>query len=213
MSSPNASLYFRRLSLRVSKDVYYPAEDTFLLAENLHVNHGDLVLDIGTGCGILAILAAEKARKVVAIDVNPQALRCTQMNAKRNGVACKIETRLGNLFEPVMYEEKFNLILFNAPYLPSTEEEPNTWLDRAWEGGQFGRSIIDRFLSEVPNHITKKGKILLVQSTLSDIQGTLQKLEEQGLSARILAKEKVAFETIVVIAAEHPFAETDEIHL
>ncbi len=203
MSSPSKSVYFRSYLFHVSKDVYYPAEDTFLLAENVHVNQGDLVLDMGTGCGILAILAADKAQKVVAIDVNPQALRCTQMNAERNGVAERVETRLGNLFEPVIVEERFNLVLFNAPYLPSTEEESNAWLDRAWSGGPSGRRIIDRFLSEAPKHITKKGKVLLVQSTLSDIQETLRKLEEQGLSARILAKKKVAFEKIVVIAGEY----------
>jgi release factor glutamine methyltransferase len=45
----------------VFEDVYEPAEDTFLLAENLSVNKDDTILDVGTGCGIIGVLAAKKA--------------------------------------------------------------------------------------------------------------------------------------------------------
>ena len=67
-------------------EVYEPAEDTFLFAENLYVSEGERVLDLGTGCGMLGILAARKANEVVAVDLNPYAVRCAKENSALNGV-------------------------------------------------------------------------------------------------------------------------------
>jgi len=74
-------LFFKGCVFYVDENVYEPAEDTFLLAENLKVEPEDFVLDMGTGCGILAVLAAKKARKVVAVDINPYAIECAKKNA------------------------------------------------------------------------------------------------------------------------------------
>jgi len=193
--------FFNDYVFYVLENVYEPAEDTFLLAENLLVNKNDFVLDIGTGCGILGILAAEKARSVIAIDINPYAVRCAKMNAKLNNIERKINVLRGDLFQPIREGEKFDVIFFNAPYLPSGSEEEKTWIEKAWAGGHGGRDLIDRFLLGAPNYLKVNGKILLVQSTLSDVDKTLQTLEKAGLQAKVIAKEKVAFETIVVIEA------------
>lgn len=194
-------IYFNEYMFHVSKDVYEPAEDTFLLAENLVVDKNDVVLDVGTGCGILGILAAKKARKVVAVDVNPHAVRCAKMNAKLNGVTEKMETLQSDLLKAIKKNEKFDLIIFNAPYLPSETMEETNWIERAWIGGPTGRQLIDQFILQAPNYLKKSGRILLVQSTLSDVEKTVQKLGERRFCVRVLAKEKVAFETIVVIEA------------
>jgi release factor glutamine methyltransferase len=202
MNSPRKKIFFDNYVFYVLNDVYEPGEDSFLLAENLVVNQNDVVLDVGTGCGILGILAAKKAKKVVATDVNPHAVSCARMNAKLNEVAGKMDIRLGNLFEPVEGNEKYNVIVFNAPYLPSERSEQKTWIERAWAGGPSGRELVDQFISQAPRYLMEKGKIILVQSTLSNIDETIQKLEKEGLRAVIVAKKKVAFETIVVIQAE-----------
>lgn len=112
-------LLFKGYVFFVDEKVYWPAEDTFLLAENMKVKENDVVLDMGTGCGILAVLAAENAKKVVAVDINPYAIKCAEKNAEINGFEEKIEFRLGDLFRPIRSNEKFDLIVFNAPYLPS----------------------------------------------------------------------------------------------
>jgi release factor glutamine methyltransferase len=203
MNSRKKKIFFDNYAFYVLKNVYEPAEDTFLLAKNLVVDQNDVVLDMGTGCGILGILAAKKAKKVVAIDVSPHAVSCTQMNAKLNEVTGKMDIRLGNLFEPVEGNEKFNVIVFNAPYLPSERSEQKTWIERAWAGGPSGMELVDQFISEAPRYLMEKGKIVLVQSTLSNVDETIRKLGKEGLSAVIVAKKKVAFETIVVIQAEH----------
>jgi len=207
MKSLRKQVFYDNLTFQVYKDVYEPAEDTFLIADNLAqiVKEGDAVLDIGTGCGILAIIAAKKAKKVIATDVNPQAVECARLNTKTNGFSRKIELRLGDLFQPVRKTENLDVIVFNAPYLPSSLSEQETWIGRSWAGGPTGRQLIDRFIKEVPRFLKRNGKILLVQSSLANIDETLEKFLEVGLEAHVIAERKVAFETIVVIQASHLF--------
>jgi release factor glutamine methyltransferase len=205
MKSLEKRVFYADLSLDVYEEVYEPAEDTFLIADVLNqtVAEGETVLDVGTGCGILAVIASKKAKKVVATDVNPHAVECAKQNAEASRVLSKMQVRLGDLFEPISETEKFSMIVFNAPYLPSTQSEHRSWRGRAWAGGSTGRRIIDRFMRDAPSHLTTKGRILLVQSTLSDVKETLRKFREMGLDAKVVAEKKAAFETIVVIQASH----------
>ncbi|MEM1660934.1 MAG: class I SAM-dependent methyltransferase [Candidatus Bathyarchaeia archaeon] len=188
------------LRFYVFDGVYEPAEDTFLLADNLDVCEGEIVLDMGTGCGILSVLSALKASFVVAVDINPQAVKCAKENAKRNGVRNKIDFICGNLFDPLRTGLRFTLILFNPPYLPS-EEEPKTWIEYAWAGGADGRRVIDRFLMDLPRYLDCGGRLLMVQSSLSDIEKTIKLLEERDFKVEITCRRGLFFETITLIKA------------
>lgn len=203
MFSRDKKVFFANYVFHVSENVYEPAEDSFLFAENLVVKKGETVLDVGTGCGILGIIAAEKAMGVVAVDINPHAVRCAKENAKLNGVVDKMFFVCGGLFAPIKTEEKFDLILFNSPYLPSEPSENKSWLERAWAGGVAGRQVIDRFICEAPKYLKKDGRILLMQSTLSGVDETLRRFEESGLRTSIVVKRALPFfETIVLVKAE-----------
>ena len=198
---PMKKVFFNDYVFYILENVYEPAEDTFLLADNLRVNENDFVLDMGTGCGILGILAAKKARWVIAVDINPYAVCCAKMNAKFNGVERKMNILQGDFFQPIKKDGKFDLILFNAPYLPSEKEEQKTWIEKAWAGGLCGRELIDGFLFEAPKRLRVDGRVFLLQSTLSEVDKTMRTFEGAGLQAKVIAEKKVAFETIVVIEA------------
>jgi len=204
MKSLRKRVFYNDLLFQVFEDVYEPAEDTFLIADSLNqtVKEGDTLLDLGTGCGILAIVAAKKAKKVIATDVNPHAVESARLNAKINGVSQMMEVRLGDLFQPVRKTERFDVVVFNAPYLPSSQREQRTWIGRSWAGGPTGRQLIDRFITEAPHYLKRNGEILLVQSNLANIDETLKKFRETGLEAQVIAEKKVSFETIVVIQAK-----------
>ena len=181
--------------------VYEPAEDTFLLAENLDIKRRDEVLEIGTGTGLITIIAAQNSRRVVATDINEHAIKCALKNTITNRTY-NVELREGNLFEPVE-GEKFDLILFNTPYLPTDENEKlDDELNAAFDGGLEGRKTIDQFIEQVKDYLKEEGRVQLVQSSLSDNEKTISKLEELGFEAEITASEKCFFEEIVVITGK-----------
>ncbi|MEM2463769.1 MAG: class I SAM-dependent methyltransferase [Candidatus Bathyarchaeia archaeon] len=191
---------FADYTFYVWPDVYEPAEDSFLFAENLTVQAGDYILDMGTGCGILGIIAAEKASRVVAVDINPAAVRCARENARLNRVADKMFFVQGDLFAPLKVGERFDIIMFNAPYLPSEPWEGDTWLERAWAGGTDGRAVLDRFLQVFPTYLKADGRVLLMQSILANLEKTFQALEMQGFKANVVAEQSFPlFEAIVLV--------------
>ncbi|MCD6560064.1 MAG: methyltransferase [Palaeococcus sp.] len=189
-------LEYEGLKLKLHPDVYEPAEDSFLLARNLKVREGDLALDIGTGTGIIALLMARKARFVLGIDVNPKAVELARENARINDIK-NVEFRISNLFENV--EGKFDIITFNAPYLPGEPEKP---IDHALVGGKRGREVLDRFIDDARNYLKPKGMVQIVQSSITGIEETLEKLRNKGFNIEITARERYFFEEILVISAQ-----------
>jgi release factor glutamine methyltransferase len=191
---------YKGIHYQTHPQVYEPAEDTFLLADSLQVERMCRVLEIGTGTGIIAIMAARKARMVVATDINRHALECAVKNIIANK-AFNIELREGDLFEPVR-DEKFDLIIFNTPYLPSSDDEIVVdELDAAWNGGVDGRRVIERFIEGLKHHLNPGGRVQMVQSSLSNVDRTLKKLEELDFVVSVTAKERHFFEEVVIITA------------
>ena len=194
--------FFDDYIFNISDDVYEPAEDTFLFAENLKINEGVQVLDMGTGCGILGVLAAKKANAILSVDINPYAINCAKKNAAINCVQEKMTFLQCDLFSSISRRTKFDVILFNAPYLPSENKETAFWLGRAWSGGKTGRELINRFIWQAPSHLKKTGKLLLMQSTLSNLEQTQQAFKDCHLKTTIVAELALPFfETLVLVEA------------
>ena len=184
--------------LETDQNVYIPAEDSYMLAENLLIEEGQTVLEIGTGSGIVAMYASKLTDKVTATDINLDALLLAEKNFKLNSIE-NIELLSGNLFEPVE-NRKFDVILFNTPYLPTEDEDViDDDLNYAFDGGVDGRKVIDLFLNELPNHLNDGGKVQLIQSSLSDNEKTLDLLDKLGFIGEIAESEHFFFEDVVLI--------------
>ena len=181
-------------------NVYVPAEDSYLLAENLQIKEGQSVLEIGTGSGIVAMYASRLTDKITVTDINFDACELARKNFRQNNIE-NIEILWGNMFE-VVENRKFDVILFNTPYLPTEEDEvlDNT-INYAFDGGLNGRKVIDLFLNEVKNHLNDGGIVQMIQSSLSGNDETLSKLDELGFIAEITASEHFFFEDITLINA------------
>jgi release factor glutamine methyltransferase len=172
------------------KFVYKPREDSFLLAKFVQKLVKGKVLDMGTGSGIQAVTAALKPEvsKVFAIDINPYALESTKNRAIQEGVQKKIKLIHSDLFENV--SGKFDWIIFNPPYLPSEGKID----ELSWVGGEKGSEIIERFLESAWNFLNLNGSILLICSSLSNLN-----LNQFKYEIKILEEKKLFFEKLVIL--------------
>lgn len=186
--------------INTDDNVYVPAEDSYLLADNLEIKKGQSVLEIGTGSGIVAMYASRLTDDITVTDINFDACELARKNFAENGIE-NIEILWGNLFE-VVENRKFDVILFNTPYLPTEDDEvlDNT-INYAFDGGLNGRKVIDLFLNEVGNHLNDGGIVQMIQSSLSGNDETLARLDELGFIAEIAASEHFFFEDITLINA------------
>ena len=130
--------------------VYGPTPPTRALASLTVRRHVETALDLGTGSGIQAILAAAHADQVVGTDVNPRALEFARFNAIANGVR-NLELREGDLFEPVA-GERFDLVVCNPPYLIAPSEG-YAFRDSGVRGDRFCAELV----RGLPEHLTDGG--------------------------------------------------------
>lgn len=171
--------------------VFQPPSDSYMLADQLRrerLGPGVSVLDLCTGSGHLAMVAALAGASAVAIDVSRRAMLSVRLNALLNGV--KVTALRGDLFAPVA-GRRFDVIVSNPPYLPHPDEElPQRGLARATEAGPRGRAFIDRICARVGEHLTPGGALLLVHSSVCGERETLQALSAQGLEAEVVHRHR-----------------------
>lgn len=171
--------------------VYQPEADTFLLLEaaRAEVRAGERVLEIGTGSGRIAAALLQDCA-VVATDINPHAAFC----AKEGGldvVRCDLFSALRG---------RFDLILFNPPYLPTRPEERiDDWLEFALDGGKSGREVIERFAASVGTVLAPGGRILLLVSSLTGPAEVIRLFTGYGYSAGEVRRQTVEDEDLIVL--------------
>jgi release factor glutamine methyltransferase len=147
------------------------------------------VLDLCTGSGFLAVVAAQSgAGSVTALDVSRRALAATWLNARLNGV--RVRRVRGNLFDAVP-GERFDIIVSNPPYLVSASDElPRRGASRAWDAGTSGRAFLDPICDQAGHHLNPGGVLLLVHSSLCSEQMTVDALTRRGYEVRIAVRHR-----------------------
>jgi release factor glutamine methyltransferase len=171
--------------------VYQPETDTFLLLEAARneAKPGDRVLEIGTGSGRIAA-ALVRDHDVVATDINPHAVFCAR-TAGLDVVRC-------DLFSGI--RGRFDLILFNPPYLPTQPEERiEDWLEFALDGGATGRGTIARFAASVGGALAPGGRILLLISSLTGLFEVQNLFAGHGFTADVVRQQAVEGEDLFVL--------------
>jgi release factor glutamine methyltransferase len=191
--------------------VFHPRSDTWLLADIVRQQAalpGADVLELGTGSGAVAIAAAQGgAHSVTVVDLSRRALVTAALNARLNGV--RVRPRRGDLFAPVD-GERFDIVVSNPPYLPS-DDIPARGAQRAWEGGEDGRAILERICASVADHLRPGGIVLLVHSSVNDLSRTLGALDAAGLQADVVARERGPLGPL--LAARRPDLDEEEIYV
>jgi len=155
--------------------MYQPAEDSYLIKKHIKHYAKGLTLDIGTGSGILA-KEASKYSKVIATDISDEALNYCKSKYKN------ITFIKSDLFQNI--KQKFDLIIFNPPYLPYHPKDKNQELSSHF--------IIQNFLNQAKNFLKPNGKILLLFSSLTDLN--ISKFPEYNF--KLLEKQHYFFEDL-----------------
>jgi release factor glutamine methyltransferase len=190
--------------LETSPDVYSPAEDSFLLARNATACRGR-ILEIGCGTGIVSLhcARANASNIVEGVDISNAAVVLANKNAKQNKIA-NARFYESDFFSNIdtKANEKYDWILFNAPYLPTSEyEKVKGKINFAFDGGENGRDVIEKFIGLAPSHLKKGGSVLLIASSLSGIDEICKCFSEKGFNTEIIDEEHFFFEKLVVIRA------------
>lgn len=175
----------------IHPQVYPPREDTYLLLDAAlqEIKPGDHVLEVGCGSGYIAAGLAEYAQ-VLATDINPHAVRET----RTRGIDVVRSDLLRGIRGP------FDLVLFNPPYLPTSEDERmNDWLEYALDGGPDGCRVIAEFAGQVEKVLAPGGRVLLLFSSLTGPERVIRLFRKHGFESEILFEKNVEGETLSVI--------------
>jgi len=174
--------------------VYLPAEDSFLLSNEVKKyisqleNKNIKILDMGSGSGVQALTCMEAGvhkKYILCADIDKEAIKHLEKQ--------KFQIIQSNLFEKI--DASFDLIIFNAPYLP--EDKYDKGLDTT--AGKKGYEIILRFLDQSKTHLNKEGKIFLLFSSLSKPNIILDYAKKLRYNSEKLAEQEVGmFEKLFV---------------
>jgi release factor glutamine methyltransferase len=172
---------FRELDLAVDRRVLIPRPETEMLVEAVlewarpgvrgrnprGANLDGIDLGTGSGCIALSLLAEGPFRRVVATDASEEALDVAAANACRVGLAERLETRLGPLWDPLVPGERFDVVASNPPYVADAEAaqlEPEV---RDWEpaaalfSGTHGLDVLDAIVAGAGQRLRPGGLLAL----------------------------------------------------
>uniref|UniRef100_A0A1A8PV81 Methyltransferase HEMK2 n=4 Tax=Nothobranchius TaxID=28779 RepID=A0A1A8PV81_9TELE len=192
------------------RDVYEPAQDSFLLidalekdAERLQRMSPCVCLEVGSGSGVVsAFLASVVGPSAVYIctDVNPAAAGCTATTASCNGVS--LQPVLTDLAESLMPRlcGLVDVILFNPPYVVTPSEEVGgRGIEASWAGGERGREVTDRFLPAAAQLLSQRGLFYLVTIAENHPEEIVELLGQHGLEGEPCSSTRAGNERLSVL--------------
>ncbi|MBS3100071.1 methyltransferase [Candidatus Pacearchaeota archaeon] len=175
--------------------IYSPAEDSEFLSEivleylkNPEINKNiSKVLDVGTGTGFQAeqcIKAGIKKTNILCADINPDAINFV----KKKGFNA-VES---DLFSDI--KGKFDLIIFNPPYLPENQFDK----EKDTTGGKEGDETILEFVKNLRFHLSENGIAFILTSSLTPEKRFLSEVKKHDLNFKKIASKNIFFETLFV---------------
>jgi len=205
-----------------NENVYSPSDDTFLIVDyfkrtitdssfdGYNLRKVNYILDMGTGSGFIAIFLKMLANKlsnfnpkIYASDILKEAIICAKQNEILNLRLSKIHFIRSNLFKsfPKKLHNRFNIIIFNPPYLPALEENKGSTSsekDYSWKGGIMGYESLIKFFNEVLNFLNHDHMIYFITSSRINKEYIDEKLSYLGFQSEVIAKKHIFFEDIIL---------------
>lgn len=172
------------------QEIYLPAEDSYFLSELLRkeikISKKDKILDMGAGTGIQSealICLGANPKNITLVDINKKAIKYLKDKFLKSKIIHS------NLFSKI--KGRFDLIVFNPPYLPEDKREPKS-SRISTTGGKDGSEIINKFLKQSKKHLKKDGKIILLTSNLT------KGIDFFDYPVKLLGRKKIFYEELLV---------------
>jgi methylase of polypeptide subunit release factors len=193
---------FGQALLQIDDGVFCPTltNASPLLLSAVEFRPGERVLDVFAGSGALGINGAIVGSRVVCVDIDPLAVRCAKKNAALNGVADRVDVRLGQITDSVSRAEKFDLIVANPPLLPGRRK------------GKLAAAMFDpelratlAFIDHIRQSLAPDGRCYFLTSDVMDRCGYSVEwlcLENQ-LTSSMIAVADLGYEVYRVHKAVH----------
>ena len=168
--------------------MYLPSDDSIFFANIVNHYHGILALEIGTSSGTILRQLSRNFSIVIGTDIDFYSLKHLVMLSRNERViCCDAASAIHNL--------KFDLIVFNPPYLPNTIYHD----DKTIDGGPTGIEVSFHFLTNAMDNLSSHGKILMLISNLSNGERLVQLIDKLNLKMQIIAQKKLFYETLQII--------------
>lgn len=187
---------------------YEPCEDSEILLRNtinviekMQDKEKLKICEVGVGSGFVILNIANKFKKkhvYLGCDINSDAISETENKFKE--IKLKIILKKSDLLSD--FDDEFDLILFNTPYLPCEDGErfeDLKLIDKAIYGGEKGYEVIEKFILQVGKNMQFKSRVVMVFSSLSNLYYICDVLKRNFYSFEILEKEEVFFEELICL--------------
>ena len=152
------------------------------------------VLDLGTGSGFLALLAARAGAQVLAIDINPLAVSCARENARRNNLTGSMDVLASDVFDGLPPDRRFDMVVTNPPFYA---REPRNLRDHAFAAGPE-HGFFARLAEGLSHRLENNGRLLMVQSSDVELAPISSMFARKGLTGRVVRESKGIFETLII---------------
>jgi release factor glutamine methyltransferase len=168
--------------------MYLPSDDSIFLANVVSLYRGNLALEIGTSGGTILRELSKNFSFVVGTDIDFDSLKNVVMMSRNvRVICCDAASALQNV--------KFDLIVFNPPYLPNATNN----VDKSVDGGATGIEVSIHFLTSAIDKLNSKGKILMLISSVSETGKLDGFITKSNLVMKKIAQKELFYETLQII--------------
>ena len=170
----------------VLPNVFPPSNDSKCLVQNLPELNSATVLDIATGCGVIAIFAALRGvHHVTAVDINPHAVKCAQLNVTNHVLCDRVDVQLSDLFEKLLPSMRFDVITANLPF--RRKYAPDMVASAQWD---TNFELHRRFFSLAANFLNPQGRLYMPQPNYPELYDTLNLAQNAGYKTKEIGKRQ-----------------------
>lgn len=183
---------FGPMELRVGEATFRPSTISSLLADALEIKPGSVVVDVGTGTGILSIIAAKLgASKVYGVDAADETVEIATANAEANGVADRVEFAQGDMFDPLDAEIEADVVIGDVSGIPDQIASASGWFPSGLSGGPTGAELPMRMIEESKRLLKKGGSLFLPTGSLQDENSIIDRAKSVFGSMRQLTERNI----------------------